>query len=153
MANPLQRPTHVSLGAELESTADARSPGVQRHISGIHLRMLMRRHGWTIKALAAAYALTQARVREVRARGAQGFNAEEWHKMLTGEWPAPAPQHPPPGQPPQSLAARTCMAPGCRDNAHAGRALQPGQQVAAAKTATTATTTPTTTTAARPRPR
>lgn len=68
------------------SAADA--PGTHRCMSGAHVRMLMRRHGWTIRALAAQFKLTHKRVRDVRDRGVQGdLLVGEWLYMITGQWP------------------------------------------------------------------
>lgn len=69
------------------AVAQATQPSHPYALSGQEIRQLMRRHGKTISGLAAAFKLTQKRVREVRACGVTGFNAESWHFLITGAWP------------------------------------------------------------------
>lgn len=60
---------------------------VQKYrLPGAMVCRLMRRHHVTIRALAQRFGLTMKRVREVRSVGANGFAANEWHYMITGEW-------------------------------------------------------------------
>jgi hypothetical protein len=56
-------------------------------MTGAQFRTLMRVHRKTIKGLADQFDITQKRVRELRAKGASGFRAEELHFMCTGQWP------------------------------------------------------------------
>jgi hypothetical protein len=59
-----------------------------RILTGSDVRSLMRKHGWTIKALAAAMGLTQKRVREVRADGVRGPDSVwEWDHALAKPGP------------------------------------------------------------------
>lgn len=55
-------------------------------LPGTMVRRLMRKHGVTIRYLAQKFKITMKRVREVRAGGARGFAASEWHYMITGAW-------------------------------------------------------------------
>lgn len=55
-------------------------------LPGAMVRRLMRNRGVTIRALASQHGLTLKRVREVRADGVQGFLANEWHYLITGQW-------------------------------------------------------------------
>ncbi len=55
-------------------------------LPGAMVRRLMRKHGVTIRALATTHNITMKRVREVRANGARGFLANEWHRLITGQW-------------------------------------------------------------------
>lgn len=55
-------------------------------LPGAMVCRLMRKHGITIRSLAQKFGLTMKRVREVRAAGARGFAASEWHYMITGVW-------------------------------------------------------------------
>jgi hypothetical protein len=55
-------------------------------LPGAMVRRLMRKHGVTIRSLAQKFDLTMKRVREIRAEGARGFAASEWHYMITGVW-------------------------------------------------------------------
>jgi hypothetical protein len=55
-------------------------------LTGAMVCRLMRKHGVTIRGLAQKFNITMKRVREVRAEGARGFAANEWHFLLTGEW-------------------------------------------------------------------
>lgn len=54
--------------------------------SGVEVRALMRRHRITIRELARRQRVTQNRIREVRAKGVQGFMADEYHFAITGVW-------------------------------------------------------------------
>lgn len=56
-------------------------------LSGADIWRLMRIHHKTIRGLAAEFAITQKRVRQLRSAGATGFNAEEVHFMCAGRWP------------------------------------------------------------------
>jgi hypothetical protein len=56
-------------------------------LTGTQIRSMMRRHRKTIRGLAAEWSITMKRVREVRARGVTGFYAEEWTRLITGNWP------------------------------------------------------------------
>lgn len=55
-------------------------------LSGATVRRLMRQRGLTIRALAATHKITMKRIREVRADGVRGFQANEWHWILTNRW-------------------------------------------------------------------
>ncbi|MYM92606.1 hypothetical protein [Duganella vulcania] len=55
-------------------------------LPGTMVRRLMRKHCVTIRSLSQKYNVTMKRVRQVRADGARGFAASEWHYMITGSW-------------------------------------------------------------------
>ena len=55
-------------------------------LPGAMVCRLMRKHGVTIRALAAKHNITMKRVREVRVSGVRGFLANEWHYLITGQW-------------------------------------------------------------------
>lgn len=55
-------------------------------LTGATVQRLMRKHGLTIRLLAAKFNITVKRVREVRAEGVRGLLASEWHYMITGVW-------------------------------------------------------------------
>ena len=55
-------------------------------LPGAMVRRLMRKHGVTIRTLASKHGITMKRVRDVRANGARGFCANEWHYLITGHW-------------------------------------------------------------------
>jgi hypothetical protein len=61
-------------------------------LSGREIASLMRRHKKTIRGIAKAHNITLKRIREVRAKGVEGFFAEDWTFMITGEWPRLTPR-------------------------------------------------------------
>lgn len=61
-------------------------------LSGQEIASLMRRHNRTIRCIAKAHKITLKRIREVRAKGAEGFFAEDWTFIITGEWPRLTPR-------------------------------------------------------------
>lgn len=70
----------------ITSTA-ARSPYSDvDHLTGATVERLMRAHGKTIAAVAQAMAISQRRVREVRATGVRGApHVMDWAEGITGE--------------------------------------------------------------------
>lgn len=52
--------------------------------SGREVRGLMRKHGVTVRDLAARMQITQKRVREVRAKGVIGVSACDFYEWITG---------------------------------------------------------------------
>lgn len=61
-------------------------------LSGREIASLMRRHKKTIRCIAKAHKITLKRIREVRAKGVEGFFAEDWTFIITGEWPRLTPR-------------------------------------------------------------
>lgn len=61
-------------------------------LSGREIASLMRRHKKTIRYIAKAHKIPLKRIREVRAKGAEGFFAEDWTFIITGEWPRLTPR-------------------------------------------------------------
>lgn len=56
------------------------------HITGPSIVKLMRKHGKTIRGLAAAMSITQKRVRQVRGCGVAGVAyVQDWMQPITGD--------------------------------------------------------------------
>lgn len=55
-------------------------------LPGAMVRRLMKNRRLTIRSLASKHQLTLKRVREVRRDGVEGFLANEWHYLITGQW-------------------------------------------------------------------
>lgn len=61
-------------------------------LTGPRIRILMRKHGVTIRGIKDKYQITLTRTREVRDKGVRGLQAAEWFWIITGRWPdEPAP--------------------------------------------------------------
>ena len=61
-------------------------PPVPENLSGEEVESLMRRYRMTIRRLAAKMAITQTRVREVRANGVQGkAYVQDYMEAITGK--------------------------------------------------------------------
>jgi hypothetical protein len=57
-------------------------------LTGAMIIRLMRKHQLTIRQIKVRFPLiTLKRIREVRASGVEGFLAEEWFFIITGNWP------------------------------------------------------------------
>jgi hypothetical protein len=61
-------------------------------LSGREVTSLMRRHKKTIRCIAKSHQITLKRIREVRTKGVEGFSAEEWSWIITGQWPRLTPR-------------------------------------------------------------
>jgi hypothetical protein len=56
------------------------------HITGPSIVKLMRKHGKTIRGVAASMRITQKRVRHVRQHGVEGVGfVQDWMEALTGD--------------------------------------------------------------------
>ena len=78
-------------------------------LSGRQIADLMQRFGWTAEKLAFRLGTTQARVREVRAKGLADLLAvRDWIEAMTGEDPGPLPERYRVAQPHQEESCRWC---------------------------------------------
>jgi hypothetical protein len=59
-------------------------------LSGHMVKRLMRRHRVTMREIKTRHQITLKRIREVRAKGVEGFLAAEWLFIITGKWPEAA---------------------------------------------------------------
>lgn len=56
------------------------------HLTAVTIDKLMRKHGKTIRGLAEIMGVTQARVRQVRARGVEGEAfVQDWMQAIVGD--------------------------------------------------------------------
>jgi len=76
----------LALSTLLDKSA---KPLAQLTLTGPMLVSLMRRHRVKIRDVKAKHGVTLKRIREVRETGLTGFAAEEWHWLITGQWPEP----------------------------------------------------------------
>lgn len=81
---PKSRLTEFTENNEEERKLEQSHPDYR--LPGAMVRRLMRKHGVTIRSLASTHSITMKRVREVRANGVRGFLANEWHRLITGQW-------------------------------------------------------------------
>lgn len=59
------------------------------HITGVSIVKLMRKHGKTIRGLAASMGISQKRVRHVREHGVDGVGfVQDWMESMTGDFKA-----------------------------------------------------------------
>ena len=56
-------------------------------LTGARVRILMRKHGVTMRGIKDKHQITLKRTREVRESGVRGFSAAEWFWIITGRWP------------------------------------------------------------------
>ncbi len=64
------------------------SPDARGLLNGPQITRLMRRHGWTIRRMAASMGLTMTRVRHVRVHGTtRHYDSRDWLQAITGEDP------------------------------------------------------------------